>query len=160
MSLSAVSTSAMRPTASAVCRARIAGLVNARSTFVMLAAAALARINPLPAVGHGETIGYRTAMFMAMLLISIGAAALATFLRHRYAKMLGGWNATLIGGGAFLIVIVAAMLALPGINEVPDAFPAALLWHFRIASIGTQAVLWASIGLAFGALTDRSLTRS
>jgi hypothetical protein len=112
--------------------------------------------NP-PAVGHGETIGYRTAMFLAILLVSISAAALATWLRARFARQLGTWNATLLGGAAFLVVVTIAMLVLPRINEVPETFPAALLWQFRIASLGVQAVLWTILGLAFGALAERSL---
>jgi hypothetical protein len=112
--------------------------------------------NP-PAVGHGETIGYRTAMFLAILLVSIAAAALATWLRARFAERLGIWNATILGGAAFLVVVTIAMLVLPRINEVPETFPAALLWQFRIASLGVQAVLWTILGLAFGALAERSL---
>ena len=34
---------------------------------------------------------------------------------------------------------------------------ATLLWRFRLASLGTQAVLWTTMGLLFGALTERSL---
>ncbi|MDQ3899222.1 MAG: CbtA family protein, partial [Actinomycetota bacterium] len=41
-------------------------------------------------------------------------------------------------------------------NETPVNFPAAVLWQFRLASLGTQAVLWATLGLVFGWLTDRS----
>jgi len=32
-----------------------------------------------------------------------------------------------------------------------------VLWRFRVASLGTQLVLWAGIGLLFGALAERSL---
>ena len=53
--------------------------------------------------------------------------------------------------------------ALPGavgespVDEVAGGFPATLLWRFRLASLGTQAVLWTTLGLLFGALTERSL---
>jgi hypothetical protein len=39
---------------------------------------------------------------------------------------------------------------------VPDQFPAAVLWNFRIASIGAQLIMWATFGLLFGALTERA----
>jgi predicted cobalt transporter CbtA len=45
---------------------------------------------------------------------------------------------------------------MPTVNETPVDFPAAVLWQFRLASLGTQAVLWATLGLLFGWLTDRS----
>jgi predicted cobalt transporter CbtA len=48
-------------------------------------------------------------------------------------------------------------LILPGIHEVPAGFPADVLWHFRVASLGTSAVLWATIGLGFGALAERRI---
>jgi len=34
-----------------------------------------------------------------------------------------------------------------------------VLWRFRLASVGIQAVLWATFGLAFGAWTERRLRR-
>lgn len=42
-------------------------------------------------------------------------------------------------------------LGLPSINEVP----AAELWKFRVAAIGMQAIMWATIGLLFGAWVER-----
>ena len=47
---------------------------------------------------------------------------------------------------------------LPAVSEVPDQFPAALLWNFRIASAGAQLIMWAALGLLFGALTQRAAT--
>ena len=32
-----------------------------------------------------------------------------------------------------------------------------MLWRFRLASLGIQAVLWTTLGLGFGTLTERSL---
>jgi hypothetical protein len=112
--------------------------------------------NP-PSVGSGDTIGYRTELFMAMLVLSIAATALAVIVRSRLAATYGGWNATLIAGAGFIVVIAIVMLALPGINEVPEGFPAALLWRFRIASLGTQAIVWTVLGLAFGVAARKVL---
>jgi predicted cobalt transporter CbtA len=53
--------------------------------------------------------------------------------------------------------VALAYVALPGVDEVAGGFPATLLWRFRLASLGTQAVLWTTMGLLFGALTERSL---
>jgi predicted cobalt transporter CbtA len=115
--------------------------------------------NP-PAVGHGETIGYRTATFLAMLVLSIVAAAIAAYLRDRLLVRLGAWNATVVAAVVFVAVVAAAMFAFPAINEVPEAFPAVLLWQFRLASLGTQAVLWGVLGLAFGFVAERQLARA
>jgi|SRR5208283_885353 len=40
-------------------------------------------------------------------------------------------------------------------NEVPERFPAATLWQFRLASLGGQAIMWASLGVLFGVAADR-----
>jgi predicted cobalt transporter CbtA len=39
---------------------------------------------------------------------------------------------------------------------VPEQFPAVVLWNFRIASIGAQLIMWATLGLLFGALSQRA----
>jgi hypothetical protein len=112
--------------------------------------------NP-PAIGQAETIGSRTVLFFLMILISIVALALAVALARRLSARFGTWNATILAGVAFTVVIAVAQYALPAINEVPDQFSAAVLWRFRVASLGIHAVLWTTIGLLFGALTERAM---
>lgn len=113
--------------------------------------------NP-PAVGNSDTIGQRTELFFMMLAISVLAMAAAVGLARRLAGGLGSWNAGVAAAIAYAAVIALAQLALPVINEVPENFSADLLWHFRVASIGIQAILWGVIGLGFGALAERALT--
>jgi predicted cobalt transporter CbtA len=62
----------------------------------------------------------------------------------------------LIAAAAYIDCIIAAQLLLPAVDEVPDGFPAPVLWDFRIASLGMQFVMWSTIGLLFGALTERA----
>ena len=109
-----------------------------------------------PSVGNPETIGLRTGLFFIMLLASVAALVLAALAARRLSARFGPWNATLIAGAAFIVVIGIVELALPAINEVPENFSAVVLWRFRVASLGIQAVLWTTIGLLFGALTERS----
>ncbi len=52
-----------------------------------------------------------------------------------------------------LMLVVCALM--PTVNEVPE-HPADLLWRFRISSFGTHLVLWSVIGVAFGALAERT----
>jgi hypothetical protein len=54
------------------------------------------------------------------------------------------------------LLVAAAQVALPAINEVPEQFSAVVLWQFRVAALGLQVVLWTTLGLLFGALTERS----
>jgi hypothetical protein len=114
--------------------------------------------NP-PSVGNPETIGQRTSLYLTMLLISVAATIGAVITTRNLTPRLGGFNAALTAVGGFLVVATAAGWLLPAINEVPADFPATVLWRFRLASLGMQAVLWATCGLAFGALTQHSLRR-
>ena len=111
--------------------------------------------NP-PSVGLPETIGIRTGLYFAMILISLAAMIAAGMLRLRLNSRFGGWNAALIAAASYLVVMVGVSLALPGVNEVPEAFPAVVLWQFRLASLGAQMILWAILGLGFGAWTERA----
>jgi hypothetical protein len=91
-----------------------------------------------------------------MMLISVAAMVVAIIARQRLAPRYGGWSATLIAAAGYLVVIVAQLL-LPVINEVPEGFPAVLLWKFRMASLGMQVIMWTTIGLLFGGLTERAM---
>lgn len=110
-----------------------------------------------PAVGQPETIGTRTALYFIMLALSVAAMVAAAVLRKRLADRWDGWNAALIAGGIYILVVIVAGQVLPSINEVPDGFPAEVLWQFRVTSLGMQLVMWATIGLVFGALAERTL---
>lgn len=113
--------------------------------------------NP-PTVGNPDTIDSRTALFVTMITISLLAAVAAARMRRELLPRMGGWNATTLAVGGFIAIIVVAQLILPGVQETPKGFPADVLWHFRIASLGIGATLWASIGLIFGVLAERLVT--
>jgi len=114
--------------------------------------------NP-PAVGDPETIARRTALHLVLIVVGVSAFAGATALQRRLAKTRSGWDASMIAGGALLALVAAAYLVMPGVDDVAD-FPASTLWRFRVASLGTQLVLWSAIGLVFGVLTERCLGRA
>ncbi len=111
--------------------------------------------NP-PSIGSSETIGRRTALYFTAIAICLLTAIAAGLIGKHLAPKLGAWNAvTLVVAGA-LVVATAALSFLPGVHETPAGFPADVLWRFRLASVAIQATLWATVGLTFGALTDRS----
>ncbi len=104
--------------------------------------------NP-PAVGDPATIGQRTTGYLALVvlgLVAVWAAVVAA--RTQRAE----WRQAPAAVAGFLVVVTVGYLLLPSFDEVPDGFPASLLWEFRLASLGTQVVLWTALGLAFGAL--------
>ncbi|MFM0730018.1 CbtA family protein [Paraburkholderia sediminicola] len=111
--------------------------------------------NP-PSVGDPETIGMRTGLFFLMIAISLAALVFSLKVRRRAALKLGAWNGSIVAVVVFVVIIAAVQLSMPAINEVPAAFPAVLLWKFRVAAIGMQVIMWTTIGLLFGAMVERS----
>ena len=111
--------------------------------------------NP-PSVGNPETIGVRTAAYFFLIATSIVVMALSLKARRYWSKPLGEWNATLLTGILYVVIVSVIAHFLPAIDEVPAEFPASLLWKFRVASWETQVVLWSVLGLLFGWLTERA----
>ena len=141
---------------------RVAGF-DPRTLSALLAAAGFVALvlvpelkypaNP-PAIGEAATIGARTTLYFALLAISFLAMILAAMLAPPLVARLGAWNGTLIAAAVFVVVAGIASLAMPPVDEVPAGFPANVLWNFRLASIGARAVLWGSLGLGFGGMTQ------
>lgn len=142
------------------------GRLGPRATAALLAAGGFFSIalvpflkypaNP-PAVGNPETLASRTALFLIMIAISIAALTLAAGLARRLAARFGSWNAAIVAGVAFVAIVAAAQFILPNFNEMPPQFSPDVLWRFRAASLGMQMLMWATLGLVFGALAARVL---
>lgn len=142
------------------------GRLDARGTAALLAAMGFVVLilapqikypaNP-PSIGEPETIGIRTALYFTMIALSLIAAIAALSTGRQLARRLGAWNGVLIAGAVYIVVVAVAMLILPAINEVPADFSAAVLWRFRLASLGIETVLWTALGLVFGVLAERQL---
>ncbi|GII00056.1 CbtA family protein [Planobispora takensis] len=103
--------------------------------------------NP-PAVGDPETINERTVLYLVAVAVGILSVA-AGAATHRYAAGAEPRLRWLAAGACTLLPVIAAWILLPEIGEVPPGFPADLLWDFRIASLGTQAVFWLAVGTLF-----------
>lgn len=145
------------------------GNLGPRSFALMLAALTFALVvlvpaikypQTPPAVGKHETVALRTAAYFGMIALSLGAAVVAARIRSALARPGRGFDATLLGLVIYLGLVGLGQFLLPAVNEVPTDFPAVLLWNFRVASIGTQLVLWATIGLAFGLWAERVLQKA
>ncbi|WP_018603625.1 CbtA family protein [Mycobacterium sp. 155] len=138
--------------------------------------------NP-PSIGHSDTIGVRTGLYLTMVVVSVVALALAVGLVGKLRPRFGSYGAVLLAGGAFIVVIAVVMLLLPSLGqlsvnvaqygnhatETPQplldpqgkivfpGFSADDLFYFRLYSIGAQVILWATIGLGFSPMADKML---
>ncbi len=172
--------------------ARHQQLSKPRLAVVWLAAAAFAGTylfptikypaNP-PAIGHPDTISQRTGLFLIMAVCCCAGLIGAVWLQHRLQRRFTAWNATLIAGGAYIVVIGVVMALLPPLGHLPanvaefgrqltetplpltDAkgvivypgFPADVLARFRVASLGTQLILWTALALVFAPAVEKVL---
>jgi hypothetical protein len=154
------------------------GNISARLTSLYVAGGMLLSLYVVPALKYpasppalslDETIRQRTLLYLAMVVLSVAILVGAVVLGRRWAPKLGAWNATLAAGAAYVVAIAVVMLVLPTIDETPgplvddagvivyEGFPADLLYDFRLYSLGTQVVIYATIGLVFAALVSRLL---
>jgi hypothetical protein len=85
-------------------------------------------------------------------------AALAAWRFARAASLEGASRPVrgLTSGAVLLGLWAFLYLAMPDFGAASEAghAQADLVWDFRLSSLGTQAVLWAGIGCAFGLLGE------
>lgn len=125
-----------------------------------------------PAIGDPDTIDRRTSLFLGLIVVSIAGMVAAVMFRRWLVLRLGEWNATVVAGLAYVLLVVVCYVALPGVNEVPQAllrdvvpangdagitFPPSVLWRFRVSSVAVQLGLWSTLALGFGMIAQRSL---
>ncbi len=137
-------------------------LVIAACAFLALVALPFVKYpaNP-PAVGDPDTISDRTAYYL--ILLAAGALSVLAAIRvGRLAEAAGRepWCRPLAMVSTFFLLAVVLVLAMPDVDEVPAGFPASLLWEFRLSSLGTQLVFWATLGIGYGIAADRAARRS
>jgi hypothetical protein len=107
-----------------------------------------------PAVGSGDTIGDRTALYFGFVVVSLVAATAATYAAVRLRERIGTYGGVVAGAAGYLAVMVIAGQVFATVNEVGD-FPADTLWFFRRASLFTLATMWAVIGVVLTGLVSR-----
>lgn len=110
-----------------------------------------------PAVGSGDTIGDRTALYFGFVLLSVAVAVLATYGAVKLRPAIGTYGAVVIGAAGYVAVVVIAGQVFGTVNEVGD-FPADTLWSFRRASLFTLAAMWAVLGVVLTGLVSRRYT--
>lgn len=150
-------------TAYTLLRRRLRTRSDTRAAFGLAGAALLGIVlvpfvkyppNP-PAVGDPSTIDQRTISYLAIVVIGLVAVWAGVVASRSLRAAAPEWLRAAAAVAGFLVVVAVGYLLLPAIDEVPETFPASLLWNFRLASFGTQATLWSALGLAFAALLGR-----
>jgi predicted cobalt transporter CbtA len=115
--------------------------------------------NP-PGVGDPSTAATRTRLYLAALVASVLISVAAWLAARRLAELgVERWRRQLVVGAGYLVAVGLAYAVLPEVSQ-RVAVPAELLWQARLASASGQALLWAVLGAAFGALAMRAEGRA
>ncbi|MFN2539236.1 MAG: CbtA family protein [Mycobacteriales bacterium] len=127
--------------------------------------------NP-PAIGHEDTIEARGSSYLVMVVVSLVALTLAVQLGRTLARSRGWWQASLLAGLGYVVVVGVTMVLLPGVDETPGplrdsagrivlgGFDPDDLYHFRLYAVGGQLILWGALGLLLGPWAERVLARA
>jgi hypothetical protein len=118
-----------------------------------------------------------------MVVASVVFALVALGVGRSLVARLGTWNATLVAGLSFVVLVGITMALLPALGElaanasgsaltetpqpltdpaghiVLAGFDADLLYRFRVYSVLAQVVLWGALGIGFAPLADRVFAR-
>jgi len=115
--------------------------------------------NP-PGASDSTTIGHRTDLYFLILAASVLIVVGTVITARQLAPRFGAWNGALLAllGGVVALGVMYA--GLPGVDETPVGFSAGVLWRFRIASAAIQLTTWTTLGLLFGAWTERAMRTS
>jgi hypothetical protein len=168
-------------------RPRVLALVVAGAGFLTLYLTPIIKYpsNP-PSIGHEDTIGDRSGLFLVMVVGSVIFLVVAILITNRLKARLGTWNAILVAGLAYVVLSGILMALLPSLGELaanvagygPQAtetpqplkdaaghlvfpgFDADQLWYFRLYSFTAQLIMWGALALVFGGMAERAVARS
>jgi hypothetical protein len=108
--------------------------------------------NP-PGVGEPDTVGYRQALYVGFIALSIIGSGLAMGLfrllnRPRTATAPAGRSGLWIA--VFYLIYAAAIYTILPTNPDPIEMPAELIWTFRVISFAGLILFWMILGGIFG----------
>lgn len=109
-----------------------------------------------PGTGDPSNVGVRTVVYLVTVAVCVSAVFVAWNVGRALREQGAGPAARQVLVGAGLVVVLAGFfLAMPPATN-PGDFPGDVLWDFRVSTLGTQALLWATLGAVFGLLCERA----
>jgi hypothetical protein len=121
------------------------------SVIVVLLPAIAYPPNP-PGVGDPDLVAARSVLYLLVIGVGLFAAAGAWWVdrvaRARGMAPAAAGTVAIVGAAVVAGTIVAALPDLP----TAQAYPADLMWRFRLGSVGTQLVLWGGLAVIHGLL--------
>ena len=111
--------------------------------------------NP-PAVGDPATASERQQLFFLLIALTgvvLGGAAHLS-ARLRTAEWPDARRIAVVGSAVAVALGVLLAVLPPNDDPIASVVPAQLIWQFRMASLGGNAILWALLTVGFGLLSS------
>lgn len=113
-----------------------------------------------PGVGDPDTVNDRTLAYLVVVVVGLVLAWLLTRLSGELRGRLDDPTRVVTVTLAAVACVAVLLVLLPaGPDRIDPAVPAALVWDFRIRSLGSLVVLWGGLGLGLGWLLGRVADR-
>jgi predicted cobalt transporter CbtA len=114
--------------------------------------------NP-PAVGDPDSLAQRQSYYITVILVAAGLGLVATVLSRHLRER--GWPDHRRLPALVVAVAVPALALFAALPGAPDDIPvpAALVWRFRVASLGANLTLWAVLTLSMAWLVSEAWSR-
>lgn len=113
-----------------------------------------------PGAGSEGTIGVRSGVYFATVLLGLATTLVAAGVNRRLARAGLTRPARQTATGLLVVAAVAAIaLAMPSAGSVAATagdMPAELVWRFRLGSLATQLALWLGVTGIFGLLAAQA----
>jgi predicted cobalt transporter CbtA len=109
--------------------------------------------NP-PGVGAPETIGYRQALYLGILALSVIGAALSMGLGHYFGQWKGWPSGSLLPSLALLAMFSGVIYLVMPSNPDEIGIPTDVVGSFRALSLVGLTLFWIVLGLLFGKLVS------
>jgi predicted cobalt transporter CbtA len=114
--------------------------------------------NP-PAVGDPDTIAYRQALYVGLLVLSVAGAIAALALARRLSQSNGSAMRPVAGAVAFIAIFAAVVYSVMPGNPDQIGLPDDLISGFRALSLIGLTLFWVVLGLGFAVLNRRPENR-
>lgn len=116
--------------------------------------------NP-PAVGDPATAGDRQRLYVLLITMAGVVLAGAAHLSRRLREARWPESRRVVMVGVVVVAVLGLVVAVmpPPPDAISPDVPAALIWRFRVASLGGNLLLWGLLAVGFGLLGTESAGR-
>lgn len=133
---------------------RFKGLILALNGFLVAVLVPSLYLPPNPpGIETSLPVMTRQSIFLAIIIAGILASIAFWMIYSRLSRKHNPMSGLLIGGFAFIAIIITAFLLVPSNSNIPS-IPSDLLWKYRVENLGAMFAFWATMGVVVNTMLD------